>query len=249
MTGTQRFSSPFDGDNTNYVLEEDFLQFLGSYSSPTLSTTHAAPLASYFLVKEGPLSPTGVSDVVKWTRTWAQVPASRSEPTSTAYQFIGYSGYLAAVGGSITATVPGRKRFTKSVTARIQYDYFLYGPGQTYTTFNAIPVIQSQKYYFRIGSITPGPTWTQTYPAGSNDDLAQGSATDYLCDFTGPYQITVIPCVPSRTQYMALLATGTPLPYQSGTGCLTGEIVAEDSKLSRWMGNIAVRSTTYVIAQ
>lgn len=231
--GPVRLSAPFDGVTTDYVLEQDWVQFNSVFAPLPLSTPHP-DYSAYLLVKESPLQPVGVLDAVKWVRTYAQVPATRSEPTTAPYRFIGFTGYVSAIGGTITNNVPGRKPFTQSVNCRIQYDYFLS------TTPSTIPVMRAQAYYFRIGTITgSGPyTWTATYTLGSAQDIAQGSPTDYILDTTGTYAVSnsIVPCVPSRTAYMALIAAGT-------------EIAIEDSQLSRWMGNIFVRSTKYTVAR
>lgn len=236
--GQSRFFAPFDGDNTNYVLEEDYVISLASYASVALNTAHPV-YGTYFLVNESVQTPTGVLDVVKWTRTYAQVPATRSEPSSVSYNFIGYDGYVTASAGTITTNVQGRKRFMRSVTSRIQYDYFMVGAGLTYTTFQAIPTIPMQLYYMRQGNIAAGGgsgVWTATYTLGSPDDIAQGNPVDKLVDISGPYETSIVPCVPSRTQYMAMITA-------------KAEIVQSDSKLSRWKGDIYVRETTYIIAQ
>lgn len=236
--GTERFSAPFDGDKTQYIWEADYVISLASFAPVALDTAHPV-LTGYFLVKESALSPVGVSDVVKWTRTYAKIPTTRNEYSSIVYQFIGYTGYISAANGTITANIPGRKRFSRTATCRIQYDYFLASSGQTYTTPGAIPVNQQQLYYFRIGTITnPGGilTWTQAYGLGTPDDIAQGSPTDTLVDTVGTFAQGVVPCVPTRTQYTAMVSAKT-------------EIIPEASELSRWMGNIFVRSTKYVVAQ
>lgn len=238
--GPQRNCIPFDGDNTVYYFEEDYTISLASFAVILLNTPHPVR-GTFILVKETEPQPVGVYDVVKWTRTYAITPNTRSEFSSMVYPFIGYTGYIAATGGTLTSNVPGRKPFSRTVNCRIQYDYFFAGTGGAYLTPSAIPVNQQQLYYFRIGSITnPGGvlTWTATYTLGSANDISQGSPTQYLVDTTGTYAPpnSIVPCVPTRTAYMALVSAGS-------------EIIAEPSSLSRWMGNIWVRTTKYVIAQ
>ena len=240
-TGTPRYSAPFDGTNIEYVLEQDYVQRVGYFTPQALSTPSDID-SSFLLVKESPLQPVNVADVVKWTRTYAKVPATRNDYSTTAYQFIGFTGYIAVFIGVSTTTVPGRARFSKSVTARVQYDYFLVG-STTYPTVASIPTIQAQKYYFRIGTLIESSgsyTWTAKYALGSSDDINQGIPTDYITDdtsiSTSSFQYGVIPSVPTRSTYMGWITNKT-------------EIVAEDSQVTRWMGNIYVRSTKYIIAQ
>jgi len=239
--GQPSFSEPFDGVNVAYLLEQEYVQRESYWSPLPLNTPHDV-YTNYLLVKESSLAPLG-GDVVKWKRTYAQVPSTRNDYTSVAYQFIGLTGWYYVFTSSPTINVAGRRRFTKTVTARIQYDYFLVGT-TTYPTASSIPAIQAQKYYIRIGTInsTSGSpvSFSATYTLGSSDDVNQGLPTDFISDditVSGSiFQFGVIPTVPTRTQYMAWIKNQT-------------EIVAEDSKLTRWQGNIFVRETLYIKAQ
>ena len=57
----------------------------------------------------------------------------------------------------------------------------------------------------------------------------------YLADAYTIGAITFLATSPTRTAYAALIAAGT-------------EIVAEDSRLTRWQGNMWLRQTRYVVA-
>lgn len=235
--GPQVNCIPFDGDNTVYYFKEEYAQSLSSFAVIPLNTPH--PFRSTFLlVKETQPQPVGVYDIVKWTRTYASQPNTRSEYSNTNYTFIGYEGYISSSGGAIVANVPGRRQFSRVVNMRVQYDYFFCGPGGTYTDPKLIPVIQQQIYYFRIGVTTSGPTWTATYTLGSADDISQGTPTTSITDTSGAYAspLDIVPCVPTRTAYMALVTAKSEISPQAST-------------LSRWMGNIYVRTSYYIIAQ
>jgi hypothetical protein len=244
-----RFTAPFDGTQAYYLLEQDYFIDAKLFAPLRLNTPHPV-YKTYLLVKESATTLAGLG-CVKWTRTYAQVPATRNDPSTISYQFIGYQGFLSSIFAVIT-NIPGRKRFAKTVTSRVQYDYFLVDSqtgvlaGPTYDTPQHIPTIQAQAYYMRVGTFTIGSTgsgsastWTGTYTLGSPQDIAQGLPVDYISDqygTVGGYQNGVIPTVPTRTQYMALVSAGS-------------EIVAKDSQLTRWMGNIYARATTYIVAQ
>lgn len=248
-----RLLQPFAGDNGEYILDQDFMQFVANFSALALSTPYpTAPYTSYYLTSETPLVNLD-NGIVKWTRRYCQIPASRSEPSSATYQFVGYAASIVVAGGTTTIN-QGRPRFSQIVPARVQHDYFLIAAGQPYTTENAVPVFQEQAYYlpwgntYDTGSTT---TYTPFYPITNQLQAQTGLKVDFLNDvvsilgtsFSG--QATV----PSLSQYIALLTLGTPLPLQSGTGCLTGEIINIGSTLNRWQGSILDRATTYILAQ
>lgn len=228
-------SQPFEGDSGEYVLTQDFWQFLANFSALPLNTPYTTlPFAGYYLVGESPLTDLG-GGLCKWTRTYAQVPATRNDPSSLAYPFIGYYGRVANLATSSSFPVIGRPRQSLPVTCRIQSDYFLIGatPPASFTNISLIPVIAATKYYVPQGSIIGG-VFAPTYAAGSTNDLATGTDTDFIWDpasFGG-----IIPTIPSRTTYQGWITAGT-------------EVVAEASQLSRWKGNIYQRQTKYVIAR
>lgn len=244
--GPARFSQPFDGTAFIYILEQDYVIRVGFYTPLALGTP-SPDFGTYLLVKESPLQPVGVGDIVKWTRTYAQVPATRYDFTSIAYTFPGWMNYRSSLLIPDTSYVPGRAQFTKTVTCRIQYDYFQIGVAP-YTTADLIPVNYRTKYYQRAGFLTslspPTIVWNQLYTLGSLEDYNYGLEFTLLYDIatdtinTPAYVVPniVIPMNINRTLYNTWIAAGTP-------------VVAEDSNLSRWMGNIYVRATKTVLPQ
>lgn len=243
-----QFTQPFDGVAEDYVLTQDFMQLLANYTDLALNTPHP-DYPTFYLVKEGPKQPQG-GGVVKWTRTYAQVPATRYDYSTYAYNLIGFqaTGTYTSVDAAILALLTlGRRRVVKSLPCTIQYDYFAVDPTATipgsYTDPSLIPVIQEFKYYQPLGEITYSGGWIFT-PAYGNPTLAAlyGLPVDYLNDGSGflgspnqQYQGMVLGTVPTRTAYMAMVTANTP-------------IAAEPSALARWMGNIYVRTIKYVIA-
>lgn len=178
------FSEPFAGVNISYVLTQQFMQARSEWMPLPLNTPHPA-FTEFLLVEESPLEDTGVAGVVKWTRTYARVPASYDEPGGNyTYNFIGFIGEF----GINVTTVNGRERFAKNVPVKVVRDFFLVDPatgipgGPVYDEWENIPVNEAQRYNF--GGI---PELDVDY-LGDSPPLA--SATE-----------------PNRTEYEALIGT------------------------------------------
>jgi hypothetical protein len=233
-----RFSQPFAGDNGEYILEQDFQQFLDSFAKLPLNSRHDV-YTNYFLVSEGPLADVG-GGMVKWTRRYAAVPSTRNDYASLSYNFIGYYGKTADIAIAVSLTVPlGRQRFTQSVKARLQNDYFLVDitgtiPGSV-ASVSAITITPALKYYVPPGSIVSS-AFIPAYSPGSAQEMNFGTNTDFLWAITGanPYPGAIIPTRPDRSVYEGWITAGT-------------EIVAEASQVARWEGNIYQRVTKYVL--
>jgi hypothetical protein len=204
LCGAARLSFPFSGDVASYIVEQDFMVFFANFSAAALDSTHGTHTTAY-LVGESALQDIG-GGIARFTRTWAKIPATRTEYESFAYTF---PGYYPGPG-----TVDGRANMTRTVVSRLVHEYFLCATGQTYTTPSAIPIISAQRYTL----------------AGDNTAEVQ-----WLVDATA-YPFAAYTTDPTLPDYKALV---------SGQD----EIVAEDSRLTRWMGNIYERVTRYVIAQ
>lgn len=149
-----------------------------------------------------------------WTRTYAQVPDSYSEPAGLmAYTFIGWAPYQFVITNS-TVTRSGRPPYSKIVPVRLQRDYFLVGIGGSYATAELIPKTAQQIYTF--------PDIVSGYPVPSQ----------FIWD-SPPFPSAT---TPSLTAYQDIITA-------------VGEIVVENSTVTRWMGNIFCRETRYVLAQ
>src|SRR6185369_7251965 len=186
------FSEPFPGINIEYVLTQNFMQFRADWSPIELNTQHPV-FTEFLLVLESPLEDTGVGGVVKWTRTYAKVPASYSEPGGNyAYNFIGFFG----VTGTNVTNITGRDRFTRNVPVRVQRDFYLVDAddgipgGPVYDTFQNIPVVQGQRYYF-----------------GNNPNLD----VDAIADSPPLVEATT----PNRTAYEALITAGSEIVVET----------------------------------
>jgi hypothetical protein len=235
-----RFSQPFNGDSGAYVLEQDwqFNNQSAAWAPTALNTAHPV-FTSYYLVSEGPLSDLGGGEV-KWTRTYAQVPSSRDDENTMNYEFIGYYGFTFQAGGTAVAGPGGRFPFTASCSVRVHNDYFMIGAGGSYATAALIPLLYRLRYYVPAGSWV-GSSFVPTTTNPTTQALT-GSPIKVLWDSTSTipntsYAINLTPAtVPSRSAYEALVAAQS-------------EIIAEDSQLTRWKGNIYQRATKYIVAQ
>jgi len=178
------FSEPFPGVNIEYVLTQSFMQFRADWSPIELNTPHPQ-FTEFLLVLESPLEDQG-GGVVKWTRTYAKVPASYSEPGGNyAYNFIGFFGQT----GTNVTNITGRDRFTWNVPVTVQRDFFLVDAA-TPTDFQVIPVIERQRYYF-----------------GSNPNLD--------VDFVGDSPPLAEATHPSRTEYEALITAQSEIVVET----------------------------------
>lgn len=222
VQGGPRKSFPFEGDNASFVLEQDYIVALTSFSPLALDTAHGTYTNAY-LVKESQQENIG-GGLVKWTRTYAQIPASRSDYETFNFKF---PGYLATTG---TVTPPydsywvqtgnGRDPFTATSNSRMLSEYFLCASGQTYETPSEIPILEVIKFTLAL-----------------NDQ----ARIDYLLSDAGGYWSD---SQPTREEWEDLIAGGAGI----GTGAAAGEFIAEDSRITRWMGNIYCRQTRYVKA-
>jgi hypothetical protein len=250
--GIPEFISPLPFSTTGYLFTQEFMQFQANYSPLPLNTSHPSSgktpdYSTYFLVKESERRDMG-GGLVKWKRTYATKPATHDEFESFAYNFIGFTGvFITSAVGTLSGgeglpiavvnpvIATGRPRKNRIVTSRVQHDYFLIGSSGSglatpdYSTPAGIPQLFQQDYVAG-GSATIG-TWV-----------------DYLMDAVGIYPATI----PSRSTYEGWMASAVSLGWGSGTvnpgTSNPGQILAEDSRISRWQGNIWVRQLRYVLA-
>lgn len=218
--GGARKSFPFEGDVSSFIVEQDYHVLLTSYSPLALSTAHGTYTNAY-LVRESALENIGAG-VVKFTRTYAQIPASRDEYSTFAFQFPGLYGTQAPPYAFVYWVVAddGRDPFLATSSSRVRYEYYLCETGQTYTTPSAIPILPKLQF---------------------NLDSNQSSRNAYLLK-AGVFWSD---SNPTYEEWIALMAGGTGI----GTGAAAGEFICEDSTIERWMGNIYVRQTRYLKAK
>lgn len=129
-----RFSAPFAqyGIVNLYVVEQDFVINRASFAPLAIDTAHPT-LAGYFLALETPMQAVAVEGTVKWTRRYAQVPASFSRKGGT------YPYTFPILFTGVTST---SRLFSKPlvVDSRVQVDFFHISDSTT------VPVIEPQRY-------------------------------------------------------------------------------------------------------
>jgi hypothetical protein len=257
------FDSQQENTTDVTIFTQKFQQVLDKFKPLPLNTRHgdatdgsvwpsSVTYRDYFLVDESPLDHLGAS-VVEWTRTYSQVPASFDLWEGFAYSFI---GFLGQTGVNVTA-VTGRERFTRSITSRLANDYFLVSSksnpianpsdNKTYLTPGDIPFIRAQRYYYPANPLNP--------ETASNPFFE----VDYIGD-SPPFASAT---VPSRTTYVGWLVNAQKYGWGAGVVPVVtsptpahnppaeanpGQIPAEDSRLTRYRGNIWLRQTRYILA-
>ena len=169
--------------------------------------------------------------MVQWTRTYCCVPSQRFDGSTISYQF---PGLVVIITGVIVATL--RQPITKASPCKIQYDYYLVGTGGTYATFDLIPTIEKTCFTTSNynGAVFIGFTDVTTLtPVGGAGGLTQPSTDNYRGGSTGnPPYLTSVVSGPDNSTFL-----GGAFP-----------IVAQDSEISRWQGNIYQRVTKLVQA-
>lgn len=177
--GPPRYSPPLPHTSALYLVEQDYMMNASSFTATALNSLWDLD-GSYYLVEEGPPQSPG-AEVRKWTRKYAKVPDSWSEPGGDySYNFIGIVPF-----GSLPE---GRSRQVLEVPMRIQRDYYLCGIGGTYATPQAMVdavTIQQQTYYLTL------------YPSAFVQLLTQIGAD--------------VPTTPSSEQYLGWVNTGTEI--------------------------------------
>lgn len=244
------FSSPVRATTAEYTFTQEWMVARKNFAPTPLNTPHPSAgqfpdYSAYILVSEGPRQDFG-GGVVKWQRTYAKVPDTHDEFESYSYSFIGIAGFweVGNVSSSVTAT--GRPRTTHLVSSRVRHEYFKTGPGTAYPTPGDIPSLEGLKYF---AGATPGPN--------------TGFETDFVNDAVGLLPATS----PSRTIYNGWVAnsgtlgwnsgcivsndaaTWTSVRSPSGVTAAAGQFMAEDSRISRWMGNVWLRQSRFIRAQ
>lgn len=114
LTTTPRKTFPFRQDLTAILYLEDYVQRADFFEPLPLDTPHP-DLEDAFLVNES--NPRTRQDgLARWTRTFASVPATRTEFEMTGFTFPSFKAT-----GSSTSNL--RENFTRSVVAKVAYSY------------------------------------------------------------------------------------------------------------------------------
>lgn len=253
------FTAPIAGVNLDYVLEQDFMIRAVNYLPLALNTPHA-DYPTFILVEEGPRRDVS-GNVFRWTRKYAKVPQTYSQPQGFQYAFVGYL----TTG---TPNTTGRARTTIAVSGRLQFDYFLLDEvSGNILDANATVVFNGTAGV--LPSIVNVPILNPKLYFGSGiGDVKFGIESDFIA--YGPSaavpQINYPTPNPADTNYPPYAAYPTREVYESwrdqtatvttwnpATNTMTDtglyEIVAQGSQCLRWLGNIIERQTLYIRPQ
>lgn len=249
------FSSPIPATTAEYVFTQDFIQLRNNFAPLTLNTRHFDPKYNdYFLVSESPRTDQG-GGVVRWTRTYSQVPDTYDEFESYVLNTIGF----AAGGDANSPNSPGRNRESYAVPSRLRYEFFITDhtgrvtnppDGRVYRSPGSILLLQPLSYWlvdqqfparnptpWTVDVIEDSPPFNQptsprltSYRTWINNALAEGFDGDTINGFDPEGDN------PSTTDTWHSLNSPSQFPV-------------EQSSLKRWQGNIWVRITRTVLAR
>ena len=275
--GLPVFSSPIPGTSAEYIFTQDFMQLRTSVAAAAIGSLHptygtTAPFSNYVLVSEGTKEDAG-NGMVRWKRTYASLPASHDEWESANYQFIGSS----PLGPLSSPQQVGRNRFARLVSSRVQHDYYIIAAGtETDLLKNSpgnIPTIRAFDYVTQY--IASGPTqignWYQKADYVSDSIVLAnvgwlGISIPTETQYSYMLEDAAANSWNSGVSYQVLTSANPPLvnvtgqqTYPTAQTAFTprvfpavtsfyGQMVAEDSRLSRWMGNIYLRQTRFILA-
>lgn len=279
--------------NVDYVLTQDFVVFESFYSPLPVNTPYAqippgatqvdsvfagtAPATGsnpgFILASEGPRQDMGAG-LVRWTRTYAKVPASYSLAQTVTYSWIGWGSHK--IGG---VSAGGRVRRQSITSCRVQYDYFLLdqstgkifdaigtaiytGTAGVLPSVGLVPALSEQKYFSN--------GYESWYLQNTTDTLDWVSNGQYQAPGTA---VSGFPNTPNYDQYPTADAynywiqhnawvlggsvgsepaapSGMSSPkanLNSSSGLF--ELVAIGSQSRSWLGNIVERKTVFILPQ
>jgi hypothetical protein len=276
--GPPIFSSPLPNTSAKFLLRQEIEQNINDFTPLAFNTRHPN-YPTYVLVNEGDFEDSS-GGVVRWVRTYAQVPTSYSDKRSFGYQFIG-ARYTTSSPPPIWPTVYVRDPYSRRVQSRIGYDFFLVGqtltpaaddygagvadanasttgPGTVaapYDSDGSIPFLYAMIYIDQAnasGVWYGGLSWTAQYltettvpTAATYQKMCNDANANGWNSTVSAQKFTVINPAQTIVNPQASDTPATPTP----NSVYGGQICAEDSDMDRWMGNIFLRKTRYVLAE
>lgn len=261
---------PLKATTKPYIFRQWMMQYAKSRVALPLNTPYpnaASPFgngtnSSFVLVEETQGQDAG-GGIEKWQRVWAQVPDSFYEPETFNATLPGMEN----VSGVNVPVIQGRDPLPKTVESRTVYDYFICDPGGIAPPFYSGVILASDaaitiNYALRVvtqftylGAVYGGFYLPQTFI----DDFTMPTGRDLGQTVTGPSGVADVWNLmvqdAKNNSWNATVTNqvwamnGTLLQLNTAATVWGGVIVAEDSRISRWMGNIFVRSTRYILAQ
>lgn len=276
IDGPKRWERPFDDDFSQYVFQQDYHQFETDFRPLALDTPHDEILDA-FLVRESDVESLG-GGVLKFTRTYARIPASRQAFESYSWlvpgigsgavyasQSINSSSSAAGVTTLTTSGSPGVSvgdqvsvayTFTDSTTGT-QYGRTVLRTalsGTSGTTINVALIAEpgGTISYQTLKKVEPGR------PAEAVE-VASSLQLDYFLPGVSPGVSTPfdIPRIAALEIYdgdgvKVNSFTSSTSPTLSAWRALVAarsQVCVVSSVIRRWQGNIYERSTRYCIAQ
>ena len=231
---------PFDelGDATHVIAAQTYQQAADAYAPLALNSTRVVKVGgsnqTLYCIGDGRPQRYGVADV-RFTRRWANVPATRTEPETHAFSYPGYRyGAVSVLNPAHSSgDLAGREGFVEVVNSRITLEFFLVGAGQAYATGEDIPLISPQTWIQYGGIFGDG---NEAVPGNA---VKKNALSIYLYDFMrqyfySGYTIGLL-TAPTRTAYEALVAAG-------------GFPLVAECRVDHYEGNIHVRRTRRVPA-
>lgn len=277
-TGAKRWLRPFPELNTNFIYEQDYTQRLSDFLDDEVSIGSAHPDdPTFFMVEESTPQNLG-GGMVRFTRTYSQIPPARKEYESFAFTFPGMetgtlytpntvTGNSATTSnGQTTMTISGGSTISAGDSVRIHYNAFdsvqqysryvirtAISGGSTLVVPQIVDTLNSQPlYFFTATKIELGrePRTETVSSILTYEYFLPGvsSGVDYVTDI--PLFVKDIIIDSDGLQTDTYTDATSPAISSYRAKIADGEqLVAEDSVIRRWKGPILERVTRYVTAK
>lgn len=276
IDGPRRWLRPFDDDFSQYVFEQDYQQFEDNFAPLNLDTA-SDDFADAYLVRESQLEALG-GGVVKWTRTYSRLPASRQvfESYSWIVPGIGSGAVYApenidsvsTAGGVTTITAGGDPTISVGDQCSISYTFTDGITGTQYgRTVLRTALTGTSGGNVNVSVITePGGTLTfqtikKVEPGRAAEALEVGSMLqlDYFlpgvsAGVSTPFDIPIIEALEIydgdgvKTSSFTASTSPTLAAWRTQVAAADNVCVTR-SVVRRWLGNIYERTTRYCVAQ
>jgi hypothetical protein len=275
IVGSRDIRRPIVRDQTAVIYTERWQQAESAYSVTPLDTEHPTK-SGYYLTDEQIID--RAEDLLTFERTYATIPASRDDPSTLAYLFPGIADDGFGFGthrAPQDEVVPVRARYDYFLEPRAFPTAVTGATGTASTDVIAAsghPFQAGDRVTYVSGTTFTGLTTGTTYfardvVAGVSFKLAAtkgGAAIDLTADGTDGVFAGGIPIL--RRQRFLEASSGYEINYVINSGWGTygsipskatyqgwmanrTEMIALDSQLSPYAGNIHERVTLYVIAR
>lgn len=241
-----------------YSIDQDYAQRIDQFPpAPKNTISTALGLSDANAILTVLSQPKSEGTLGRFVATFSRVPQSWVDFKMIPFTFPGFPGIIGEGGRDIFADV---------VPARIQYDYFVLDPANVIsscaagTPQPAASILDSGggnvTCVYQLGDI---PTIQRTFFVVANGGTPDYSnRTNSITPIGGIVVNTVTwwQSLPSKANYQTWISNAKTNGWQStvwngttDTGGTIGQIVAEDSQIQPYLGNIMQRATIYVLAK